>query len=86
MVLISNDPQQALADWFGQWGIDLKEFARIISVDEMLASPHFLVGTEAEVVEALQARREQFGISYYTLYGEETIEPFAPIVARLAGT
>ena len=35
-------------------------------------------------VEALQERRERFGISYVNLGGE--VEAVAPIVARLAGT
>jgi hypothetical protein len=35
-------------------------------------------------VETLQLRRERFGISYYTLFSEDSIDRFAPILARLA--
>ncbi len=86
VALISNDPEGALANWLGQYGVDLKDFAKLINIDEIMASPHFLIGTEDELVNKLRARREQFGISYYTVFGEENIEPFAPIVARLAST
>jgi probable F420-dependent oxidoreductase len=86
VVLVTDDPHQALTEKFAQWGSDLRDIIKIISVEEMLASPHFLVGTEDEIVEILQARRKRFGISYYTLFGEDSIDLFAPIVSRLAGT
>jgi probable F420-dependent oxidoreductase len=47
-------------------------------------SPAVLGGSVAQCVEALQERRERFGISYVNLGGE--VEAVAPIVARLAGT
>ena len=47
-------------------------------------SPAVLVGSVAQCVEALQERRERFGISYVNLGG--AVEAVAPIVARLAGT
>lgn len=83
---ITNDPKQAITEKFAEWGVDLQTMNHIIDVETLLASPHFLFGTEDEIVEMLQARRERFGISYYTLFGEDKIDLFAPIVARLAGT
>jgi probable F420-dependent oxidoreductase len=47
-------------------------------------SPAVLAGSVAQCVEALQERRERFGISYVNLGGD--VEAVAPIVARLAGT
>lgn len=85
-VLITDDPHQALAEKFAKWGINLQDISQIISVEALLASPHFLVGTENEIAELLQARRERFGISYYTLFGEESIDLFAPVVTRLTGS
>ena len=52
---------------------------------DVLETPHFLVGTVDEVVEALRARRERYGISYVILPGE-VAESFAPVVERLTGT
>lgn len=54
--------------------------------DEILASPHFLVGTVDEMVDDLIERRSRWGINYWTLVGGDEIETFAPVVKRLAGT
>ena len=47
--------------------------------------PHFLIGTVDQLVEALQQRRDRYGISYVIVPGD-VAEQFAPVVARLAGT
>ena len=44
-----------------------------------------LVGTVNQVIETLQRRREEWGVSYIVL-GDDTCEAFAPVVAALAGT
>ncbi|HEX3508745.1 MAG TPA: LLM class F420-dependent oxidoreductase, partial [Candidatus Dormibacteraeota bacterium] len=51
---------------------------------DILAMPHFLIGTVDEVVEDLQQRRERYGISYVIVPGEAA-EAFAPVVTRLTG-
>jgi hypothetical protein len=56
-----------------------------MSVGDVLESPHALIGTVEQIAETLRARREQLGISYYTVYGRDA-DVFAPVVARLAGT
>jgi probable F420-dependent oxidoreductase len=43
------------------------------------------IGTEDEIVESLQARRDRWDVSYLVVQAE-AMEPAAPIVARLAGT
>ena len=48
-------------------------------------SPFALVGSVDEIVEDLQARRDEFGFSYL-IVGAAEIDSFAPVVARLAGT
>jgi probable F420-dependent oxidoreductase len=52
--------------------------------EEMLRHPHGLFGSVDAVCEELERRRAQYGISYVTI-GEAALEPFAPVVARLAG-
>jgi hypothetical protein len=52
--------------------------------EEILQSPYVLLGTVDQLVEDLQARRERWGISYYTIF-EPYMDAFAPIVAHLAG-
>lgn len=51
----------------------------------ILASPQFLVGTVDQIVADLQAYRERYGISYFSVFGDD-VDVFSPIVARLAGT
>jgi probable F420-dependent oxidoreductase len=52
---------------------------------DVLAIPHFLIGTVDEIVEDLLSRRERYGISYVIVRGE-AVESFAPVVEKLAGT
>lgn len=51
---------------------------------EILDMPHFLIGTVDQLIEALQQRRDRYGISFVIVPGE-VAEEFAPVVARLAG-
>ncbi len=53
--------------------------------EQVLDNVHMLVGTVDQIVEDLQMRREQLGISYITV-NENYTDDLAPIVARLAGT
>jgi probable F420-dependent oxidoreductase len=55
-----------------------------ISPEDALHVPVGLIGTVDSMVEELQWRREEWGISYITLEGPW--EDFAPVVSRLAGT
>jgi probable F420-dependent oxidoreductase len=55
-----------------------------LTVDQLLASPFALIGTVAEMIEELEARREHYGFSYIVVW-EPAMEHFAPVVARLAG-
>ncbi|MGI8492111.1 MAG: TIGR03621 family F420-dependent LLM class oxidoreductase [Acidimicrobiales bacterium] len=49
--------------------------------------PIVLIGTVDEICEALVRRRDEFGFSYWVVSGDAaTVEAFAPVVARLAGT
>jgi probable F420-dependent oxidoreductase len=54
------------------------------SAEEILGSPIGLFGTEDEIVETLEERRETSGFNYWVLH-EAEIDTFAPVVARLAG-
>jgi len=51
----------------------------------VLESPHFCAGTEEEIVEQLQERREKYGFSYVVFSGG-SYEAMLPVVATLAGT
>jgi probable F420-dependent oxidoreductase len=55
-----------------------------LSADEILQSPYVLIGTVDQIIEDLRARRERWGISYFTIF-EPYASVFAPVVAKLAG-
>lgn len=78
-VIITQNQQQAA-----------EEFARSrarpgATAEQLLASPYLLIGSVEQIVERIQRQREQFGISYFVIDSEQ-MEPFAPVVARLAST
>lgn len=52
--------------------------------DTVLQMPYALIGTVDEICDLLERRREQHGFSYYTI-GEDAMQAFAPVVARMAG-
>ena len=70
---------------------DARGFAEVlapgfgIDVDEALGSGSVLVGTVDDVCDTLVRRREEWGVSYVVI-GDDLLEAFAPVVARLAGT
>jgi len=55
------------------------------NAEHILTSPQFLVGTVEQIVEDLQERRERYGISYLTVFGDY-VDVLSPVVACLAGT
>jgi len=56
-----------------------------MSVDEVLAFPHALIGSIDYMCEELERRRELFGASYISIL-DRCIDGMSPIVGRLAGT
>jgi probable F420-dependent oxidoreductase len=56
-----------------------------VSPEEALESGAVLVGTEDEITEQLHRRREEWGLSFVVI-GDDNVDEFAPIVAKLAGT
>jgi len=49
----------------------------------MVSHPHALIGTVDAICEELERRREILGISYVTV-GDNVMEAFAPVVAKLS--
>jgi probable F420-dependent oxidoreductase len=56
-----------------------------VSPEVAASTPQVLVGTEDQIVETLQARREEFGFTYWVVH-EPEMQAFAAVVSRLAGT
>src|SRR5499433_382153 len=76
-VIVTDRPREAAEELQKTW--------KQISVDEILAAPFVLIGTVGEMVEALRARRDRWGISYFVTF-EPFLDALAPVVARLSGT
>jgi len=56
-----------------------------LTSEEVLGTPHFLVGTIDQIVDDLVRRREELGLSYVVFNGG-ALDDMAPVVTRLAGT
>lgn len=57
-----------------------------LAPEQILASPHFLIGTVDEISADLVARRERWGINYWTIVDGNDHEAFGPVARRLTGT
>jgi probable F420-dependent oxidoreductase len=75
-VILTDHPGRAAEELTSRWPQ--------LTADEFLRSPYVLIGTVDQMVEEVLARRQRWGISYYTVQ-EPYLDAFAPIVARLAG-
>ena len=56
-----------------------------IAAEDVLDMPSIFIGTPDQIVEDLQRRREQYGFSYFVV-SDASMEAFAPLVSRLAGS
>lgn len=74
--VVTPDPAPVLAQFAQGFGL---------TPEQMADHPHALIGDVDAIVDKLQARREEFGINYVTV-GDTSMEAFAPVVSRLAGT
>jgi len=75
-VLITDDRQRIIDAMAPTFDIDPSDALHV---------PLGLIGTLDEMVEELQWRREEYGISYFSIEGDAW-ETLAPVVAALAGT
>jgi probable F420-dependent oxidoreductase len=86
-VKVTDDRRQGaaqLAAELASWPATVVTNATL-SPEQILASPRFLIGTIEQIIADVQERRERYGITYLTVFGEY-IDTFSPVVARLAGS
>jgi len=74
-VYVNDDSKAILEGIAGAFGI---------SVEDARLAPPCLVGSEDDIVDSLEERRERWQMSYHVV-DDNAIDAFAPIVARLAG-
>jgi probable F420-dependent oxidoreductase len=73
--LVTNDLRGGLARVSRRTGVE---------PDELADHPHVLVGSVEHICEQLCERRARYGLSYVTVFAH-VMDPFAGVVARLAG-
>jgi probable F420-dependent oxidoreductase len=91
-VIETDDQEQSAQQWIQQAekmslrrGESLEKGPRAFTIETVLASPYVLIGTIDQMVAQLEARRRQYGVSYYSTASHISPDIFGPIVARLAG-
>jgi probable F420-dependent oxidoreductase len=70
---------ESVEQFYAYWGTNENQ----LSAEEVMNSPHTLIGSEDAMVEKLLSNRERFGISHFIFF--EPIEASAGIVKRLSG-
>ena len=73
-VAVTDDRWSAAVDFAASVGVD---------ADDVLSSPHALVGTPIEIADDLQRRRDEYGITEYVV-SERSLDALAPVIERLA--
>lgn len=76
-VAVTDDAPAAVREWMGGVRPD-------VDPAEILGKPQLLVGSLEQIVAEVEAMRERFGFSYFTVM-EPSMEAFAPVVAALRG-
>ena len=58
-----------------------------LTADDLLESPHVLIGTPSQLAADLRKRRDEYGFSYMVINTlvDEHLEVFAPVIELLAG-
>jgi probable F420-dependent oxidoreductase len=77
-VAVTNDRRGAAQQMVEAWD------EAGLSIDQVLQSPHALIGSVDDIVADLQQRREQYGFSHIVI-SDDKIDEFAPIVEQLTG-
>lgn len=83
-VAVTDDPREAAENFLRLFTAHFGLAPGTLGVEQVLASPAFLIGPAEHIVEELVARRERYGFSYIVIW-DHNLEAFAPVVARLAG-
>jgi probable F420-dependent oxidoreductase len=74
-IAISEDPGEAVAAMARRFDV---------SPEALAEHPHALIGSVSQICDTLERRRSELGVSYVNV-AQRSMEPFAPVVARLAG-
>jgi hypothetical protein len=73
-VVVTDHPRTVASEWGAAFDT---------SPDDVLGSPHVLIGSVQSMADELRGYRERFGISYWVV---QEMQPFAEVLACLAGS
>lgn len=76
LAMVTDDREAVIAEVAPAFGL---------TPAEARETPHALVGTVDQICDQLIERRDRWGITYLGL-SQDHLDPFAPVIARLAGT
>lgn len=77
-MVVTDNPRQAAEQY-------TRDHAQAkLTTEQLLNSPYLFIGAIDQMVERLLELRERFGISYF-IVGDDHLETFAPVVAKLSG-
>jgi probable F420-dependent oxidoreductase len=83
-VIITEDREQAAAQLLRDLEHEPVAHREAMGIGDLLRSPYLLFGTVDQMEATLLHNREQFGISYITVFGDGVL-PFSQVVQRLVG-
>jgi len=72
-VVVTDNPRAAAEDWAAAFDV---------TADDVLGTPHVLIGSVQSMADDLRSYRERFGISYWVV---QDLQPFAQVLSHLAG-
>ncbi|BCL77716.1 LLM class F420-dependent oxidoreductase [Ktedonobacteria bacterium brp13] len=93
-VIITDDPTSIVTRFIENQGWSEKtvrrdQFSSVsgwsdLTPEQLLASPYYLIGSLDQIIEKVYMLREQYGISYFSIF-QEAHDAMKTVVAQLAG-
>ncbi len=70
LLRVTNDRRATAERLLAEWGDDMP-----LSIEEVLATPFFLLGTVAEIADQVHERSARFGVDTWTVFAGRPIDP-----------
>jgi hypothetical protein len=85
-VRVADDRRAAARGLLAEWAATPQRLANVeqLTEDDVLDSPHVVIGSLQQIVEQLEAARERWGFSYIEVSSSDA-EAIAPVLERLIG-
>jgi probable F420-dependent oxidoreductase len=70
LLRVTNDRRSTAERLLAEWGVEMP-----LTLEEMLATPFFLLGTAAEIADQVRERSECLGVDTWTVFAGRPIDP-----------